>query len=73
MDSLSGALRWQVPQQLEGGMVIINDKIRVKRGWKMSDLQLLAVLCGDAETQVNSEVLLPALLLLGILSISQAT
>lgn len=43
VDSKAGALRWQVPQQLEGGMVIINDKIRVKRGWEMPGLQLLAV------------------------------
>lgn len=35
VDSLSGALRWQVLQQLEGRMVIINDKIRVERRWKM--------------------------------------
>lgn len=73
MDSLSGAFRWQVPQQLEGRMVIINDKIRVEGGWKMPGLQLLALLCGDAETEVNSEQLLPVLLLLGTWSSSQAT
>lgn len=54
-------------------MVIINDKIRVKRGWKIPDLQLLALLCGDAEAQVNSDVLLPVQLLLAILSSSRAT
>lgn len=44
MDSKSGALRWQVPQQLEGRMVIINDKIRVKRG--SGCLACSCLLCG---------------------------
>lgn len=73
VDSKSGALRWQVPQQLEGEVVIINDKIRVKRGWKVPSLQLLASLCGDTETRVNRELLPPVLLPLGTLSSSQAT
>lgn len=73
VDSKSGALRWQVPQQLEGEVVIINDKIRVKRGWKVPSLQLLASLCGDAETRVNRELLPPTLLPLGTLSSSRAT
>lgn len=38
VDSLPGALRWQVLQQLEGRMVIVNDKMRVERGWKMPSL-----------------------------------
>lgn len=72
VDSLPGALTWQVLQQLEGRMVIINDKMRVERGRKMPSLQLPALLCGAAETQVNSELLFPLLFLLGTLSSSGA-